>query len=1027
MFNKNAINRQRVLVIGSLFGVLFLTVGLTSARTVGGAPALGNYTNTSVNTAGSLIIQPSAAPLNVGRATATTSTSFKGMITVDPATGAVRVTNAYPAGNYMVTLHGYDPTGAASTSKTFVLNVSPSCGCSGGNFFLPKAPSSSVFVGTSAEQSILRDLNGDGKDDIVTGSIGTVPIGVSLGHGDGTFTSVAFEINPMTQTFEVAAADINNDGKPDIVAAGDDGAEATLDLYYGNGDGTFAAAVTLSLPGNNTLRHVALIDLNNDSLPEIIAGRGAPQNGVLVLVNQGGGSFAAPQLYAAGVGVQELVTGNFNNDNFKDIVIPASSTVYLLTNNGDATFSSPQAITTGNNIFTVAAADLNGDGKADLAVGGGTTLPMKTLFGNGNGTFVPGAAYDIDSTVRRMIATDLNGDGRPDLAVTRTAPSTSDTNTLITLINKGDGTFYPMPPMLPGGHGRGLAASKLDGDNRTDLVVLDSDRSTAAVLLGNGAGEFNRLPRYIMPETPVSTQHYTLAIGDFNNDGRQDVAAGNQQSVFAVSVFMHIGTDSFGAPVNLPLSGVPRSITTADFNGDGNLDIAAGIATGSTMWIILGNGNGTFQPAVGVAVGTRPKAIAKGDFNGDGRADLLVANQISESMSVLLGNGDGTFAVTTIPMQTGFDPRRLEVGDYNEDGKQDFIIIDLGVQSAVWLGSGTGTFTLSSSLSNAFTPAGVTADFNNDNHQDLIAGDFISYFAGIGNGSFADPVVLDSLSYLIAADAADFDGDGHMDILFDREPPPFPPPGEPTGTARLRFGNGDGTFGPQVPFTEWESGGLIVADVNSDGKEDFISANGPLKSLGVYLQQCTVSFSRDALPDGLINQGYSQTVDLKGGAQPYNVNVTGLPAGLNYTLSGNSVVVSGTPLVSGNFNVRISVTDSTPLAVKPGPARPMAANQAFQILPLRVLAPTAAEVSVSGRVLTAGGTPVAKATVLLTDAGGVTRQTLTGPFGTYRFENVPAGESYILQVQSKKYTFMPQTVFVSDEITGLDLTAIDDH
>ena len=80
-----------------------------------------------------------------------------------------------------------------------------------------------------------------------------------------------------------------------------------------------------------------------------------------------------------------------------------------------------------------------------------------------------------------------------------------------------------------------------------------------------------------------------------------------------------------------------------DFTGDGRTDLAVANFDDNTVSVLLGNGDGTFQPQVTYAVGSDPGAIVAGDFTGDGRTDLAVANEYDNTVSVLLGNGDGTF------------------------------------------------------------------------------------------------------------------------------------------------------------------------------------------------------------------------------------------------------------------------------------------------------------------------------------------------------------------------------------------------
>ena len=120
-------------------------------------------------------------------------------------------------------------------------------------------------------------------------------------------------------------------------------------------------------------------------------------------------------------------------------------------------------------------------------------------------------------------------------------------------------------------------------------------------------------------------------------------------------------------------------MAVGDFNGDGRPDLAVANIGSNTVSVLLGNGDGTFQPAQHFATGAAPRSVAVGDFNGDGRLDLATANSGGNDVSVLLGNGDGTFAAAqSVPLQIPFipvdPPLSVAVGDFNADGKMDLAV-----------------------------------------------------------------------------------------------------------------------------------------------------------------------------------------------------------------------------------------------------------------------------------------------------------------------------------------------------------------
>ena len=306
---------------------------------------------------------------------------------------------------------------------------------------------------------------------------------------------------------------------------------------------------------------------------------------------------------------------------------------------------------------------------------------------------------------------------------------------------------------------------------------------------------------------------------------------------------------SFAVGGDYPAGGEnPQVVVSADLNGDGRADLALANGQGRAVSILLARADGAFGPAQAVEASAgvgQLRSLAAADLNGDGKTDLVITSWYSDP-AVLRGNGDGTFqapqpvslAAPDVPegeFVTSFHASDVAVADANADGKPDLLFAG----EAEWysaagggedgrtrgylaaaLGDGGG-FAASFGTLGSYNAAVAAADLDADGHTDLVTPDEVRY--GLGDGTFGPARDIDAWGFG-AGDVtiADFNGDGRPDIATaNSSHVNYPSDG---GHVLLNAGNG--SFQPARPYVSGRSpNSLTVADFNGDGKTDLVTAN----------------------------------------------------------------------------------------------------------------------------------------------------------------------------------------------------------
>jgi len=643
-------------------------------------------------------------------------------------------------------------------------------------------PASDNQLGVTSNAPWAADLTGSGILDLVLPSQDQTANSVLVALSDSVYSDgpradlYDVGVNPWT----AASGDFNGDGKRDLVvfSGGSYASDSTLttpgvvSVLINNGDGTFKPAVNYAAGGSTSIGTVQ--DFNGDGKLDIAAVDVAAGS-IVILLGNGDGTLRAgpttsvPHAYA-------VAAADLNGDFKQDLAVMTSSGMVALLGNGDGTFRAlpPAPVVGGSN---PALADFNKDGKMDVVVADYASQTAQVLFGAGDGTFPTSVRYLLGSLPLYVLATDVDFDGNPDIVIGSghpdgLAPSLYDPDELSILFGNGDGTFYgPRAiPVAAGSYTSSMAAGDFNGDGRPDIALTAPDGATQVLLQQSGGG---------FQTATIASGGYGIVAKDFNGDSKLDlvVAAGPSNSVlFAAGN----GNGTFQNPVTIATGLPSNSVDAGDLNGDGKLDLVT--ASGSSfVTVLLGNGNGTFQSPKTVSGFANPVDAKLADLNGDGKLDMVVVNgatldssgnsQPGAGISILLGKGDGTFQ-QPVTLSAGGLPTRAFIADVNRDGKPDILVVTEDANTftseiAVFLNAGNGTFSAPAFIVTLYGTDLAVADLNNDGSPDLLItrGTNInaSYMLGNGDGTFQPEVFLSVGQEAGSVLAADFNGDGKVD------------------------------------------------------------------------------------------------------------------------------------------------------------------------------------------------------------------------------------------------------------------------
>ena len=708
-------------------------------------------------------------------------------------------------------------------------------------------------AGNYADRSsmILDDFNNDDQLDIAMVSLNSNYLSIFLGYGNGTFSNASTSfIGNFWSPRSLSTGDINNDNCLDIVFV--DVSSDTLGILFGYCNGTFVLTSSYKIGSDWKPISVVIDDFNDDNRLDLAIGY-FNKNSIRVCLGNGNGTFPTYTMYTTvddGL-ASVLTTGDFNNDNYRDIAVSigAKNRLGIFYGDGNGNFGSIEIYLLEYCLLPtwIIADDFNRDNQIDIAVLCFNSDNVVIRFGNNNGNFPTQSVYAIGNHSWPIIIAsgDFNSDNQSDIAVVNAADQSVGI-----FLSYYHADFAMQTKISTGSSSRpsSVAVGDFNNDNILDMAIMNSGNKNIGIRLGFGNGSFDVETTY---STGQNSLPQSVNIGDFNKDNHLDLVITDSQRD-SINIFFGNGHGTFGKPIIYPIKSgsSPIAVTVVNLNNDHWLDLVFIGKDINQLGILYGYNYADFdlQQTYYTGNDSYPSKVIVGDINNDDRLDIIVSNEKSNNVGIFLGYGNGTFA-TQVTYSTGnnSDPSSIALADFNNDNCLDIAVVNTGTDCiGILLGHCNGTFDSIRTYPigiKTYPIAIAVGDVNNDHLLDIVVVDFnnknIGVFVALGNGNFSAMIscVIGPHSKPTAIRLGDFNNDSCLDIVVCDAG---------TDSVTILYGYGNGSFIPKINYSlEAKSFpiSVAIADFNNDNQLDIAVTNNYYSYIGIFLGFGNGSFS----------------------------------------------------------------------------------------------------------------------------------------------------------------------------------------